>query len=177
MPLKNLLLCFSLMLFTALAQAQAPEGPDETGANVGFEVGAHLGNLLPNQVAGLTEITGLGGVRAGYRLGPMGFLEGGVVTGKGNGAEFTNAHISLRMDIPVENIVGTAFIGPDITYYKGEGQSKKLLGGGHVGGGVMALLGGTVWFRSDMKFTVNPGTSLYIGFGIVFRFPSEGGGN
>lgn len=160
--IASFILCFSTESF---AQAQV----DETGANVLLEFGAHLGNLLPNQITGLSEITGMGGVRAGYRLGPMGFVEGGATVGRGDGAEIINSHLSVRMDIPVENIVGTAFLGPDLTYYKGAGQSGKYYGGGHIGGGIMALMGGSLWFRSDMKFTVNPGTSLYIDFGFVFR--------
>lgn len=151
--------------FSPNASAQV----DETGADVSYEFGGHLGSLLPNQISGLSEIMGLGGLRAGYRLGPMGFVEAGALTGKGNGAEITNTHISFRMEVPIENIVGTAFIGPDLTYYKGAGQSGKFYGGGHAGGGILALLGGSLWFRSDMKFTVNPGTSLYIGFGFMFR--------
>jgi hypothetical protein len=163
------------LLFTPFARAQDAAGADETGANVRYEGGIHVGKLLPNQMPGLTEITGMGGVRGGYRLGNMVFGEGGFSMGKGHGAEIQNLALSIRMDVPVENIVGTMFIGPTLLYYKGEHSRAKFYGSAHVGGGVMALIGGNVWFRSDMTFTVNPGTSLYIGFGFVFRLPDGGG--
>lgn len=163
------------IIFPVQSWAQSPQqGPDETGSNVGYEAGLNLGNLLPNQIPGLTEITGLGGMRAGFNVGERAFIEGGFATGKGEGAEWTNTYASFRLDMPVETLVGVAFLGFDATYYKGVGRTKKLFGGGHVGGGLMALVGGAVWFRSNMKFTVNPGTSMYIDFGIVFRFPGDG---
>lgn len=152
------------------AIAQSSES-DPTGSNITWEWGLHAGNLLPNQIPGLTEITGLGGVRGGYRLAPGAFLESGLATGSGEGATWTNLHLAVRAEIPVETIVGIVFAGVDGIYYQGVGQEKKLFGGGHVGGGVQALLGGSVWFRSNMKFTVNPGTSMYIDFGLMFRFP------
>ena len=46
--------------------------------------------------------------------------------------------------------------------------------GGHVGGGFTAHLGDLLWFRADMKFNLNPGTALYIGFGFEWR---QQGGN
>ena len=157
------------------AVAQAPGGGkgDGLGQDVLWEWGLHGGNLLPNQIPGLTEITGLGGLRVGYRISPMGFIESGVASGSANGATWTNSHLAMRMEIPVETIVGHVFAGIDGTYYQGVGRDKKLFGGGHVGGGVQAQLGGSVWFRSNMKFTINPGTSMYIDFGFMFRIPGS----
>lgn len=170
--IKYLLLIFALCPISLLAQNSNSEG-DPTGQNVLWEWGIHSGNLLPNQIPGVTEITGLGGVRGGYRIAPGGFLESGVATGSGYGATWTNAHLAARMEIPVETLVGHVFAGFDGIYYQGVGRDKKLFGGGHVGGGIQALLGGTVWFRSNMKFTVNPGTSMYIDFGLMFRMPGS----
>ncbi|MCB0407803.1 MAG: hypothetical protein KDD34_06330 [Bdellovibrionales bacterium] len=160
------------MSYSSFLFAQASkDASDPTGSNVTWEWGLHAGNLLPNQIPGLTEITGLGGFRGGYRIADQGFIESGVATGSGNGASWTNLYASIRMEIPVETIVGLVFTGLDAIYYEGAGRDKKLFGGGHVGGGIQAQLGGSVWFRSDMKFTVNPGTSMYIDFGIMFRMP------
>lgn len=169
---------FLIVIFTcfqpqALAQAGRGGGADPTGQNVAWEWGVHGGNLLPNQIPGLTEITGLGGVRGGYRIAQGGFLESGIATGSGYGASWTNLHLAARMEIPVETLVGHVFAGFDAIYYQGAGRDEKLFGGGHVGGGIQAQLGGTVWFRSNMKFTVNPGTSMYIDFGIMFRIPGS----
>lgn len=167
-----LIVIFSCFQPQVLAQAGKGEG-DPTGQNVLWEWGVHGGNLLPNQIPGVTEITGMGGIRGGYRIGSAGFLESGITTGSGYGATWTNAHISARMEVPVETLVGLVFAGFDGVYYQGAGRSRKLFGGGHVGGGIQAQLGGSVWFRSNMKFTVNPGTSMYIDFGIMFRVPGS----
>ncbi len=160
-----------LLVAAPWASGQSPSEVDPTGANVTWEWGLHGGNLLPNQIPGLTEITGLGGMRAGYRLTPGAFVDSGFATGSGYGASWTNLHLSARMEIPVETIVGLVFAGVDGIYYQGAGQDKKVFGGGHVGGGIQTLLGGSIWFRSNMKFTVNPGPSMYIDFGIMFRLP------
>lgn len=181
-------LVFFITLFFAIlgtAQAQPDEASleeskkAEAGADVGYEAGFLLGNLLPNQVSGVTEITGVGGIRGGYRIGKSGFAESTIVMGNGYGAEWKNVAVSMRMDIPVETLVGFVYGGPDIYYYKGAGSSSnRMIFGGHVGGGVQALVGGDVWFRADMKFGMSPGTSLMINAGFVFRLPADkaGGG-
>jgi len=152
----------------SLGQNQKAE--DVTGANVAYEFGVSGGQILPNQIPGMPEIIGLGGARGGFRLGQRVFAESSFATGNGEGVEYRNLSVSVRTDIPVETIVGVVFLGGDITHYQGVGKSAKTFGGGHVGGGVQALLGGNVWFRSNMKFTINPGTSMYIDFGLTFRF-------
>ena len=165
---------FFCVTLPAWAQPNSADtDPAPQGSEAPFEAGFHLGNLLPNQIDGLTEIIGLGGVRAGVRLAPLTYAEAGLTMGNGEGAEWKNAQIDLRMDIPVENLVGIAYIGADMIYFKGAGHSEKLIFGGHAGGGIQMPLTGIGWFRSEMKFGFSPGTSLYIGFGFVFRI---GGG-
>lgn len=146
------------------------------GADAPYELGLHFGNLLPNQINGVTEIMGLGGLRNSYRLSPGSYAEGGFITGNGKGQEWKNIHLDLRMDIPVETLVALAYIGADATYYKGRDMGTRLIFGGHVGGGIQAHLAGSAWFRGDMKFQFSPGTTLYIGFGIQWRLGSSGGG-
>lgn len=150
----------------------AQEPRPGSGASVGWEFGAFGGNLLPNQIRGVTEITGLGGFRLGMGIGDGSFAETTFMSGNGNGVEWKNFGMGLRMDIPVENLVGTAYAGPDITYYKGSTSSDtRLIFGGHVGGGILAQMGSLSWFRADMKFGLSPGTSLFFGVGLVLRFP------
>ena len=160
------------------SQAQDTDGgaKDSSGKNVGFEGGIFLGNLLPDQITGVSEITGLGGARAGYRLGPGTFAEAAFATGNGDGVEWKNFDLDVRMDIPVETLVVIADIGPDVTYYKGNGTSRRMIFGVHVGGGIQTMIGCMTWFRADMKFAASPGTSLFISFGFVFRFPGGGSG-
>ncbi len=177
-------LAFLIIFVPCLAWSQPDENLNddearkaESGQNVGYEAGFFLGNLLPNQIGGVTEITGLGGARGGYKMGHNAFAEAALYTGNGSGAEWKSASASLRMDIPVETLVGMAYLGPDIVYYKGAGSSSaKVIFGGHVGGGIQALIGGITWFRADMKFGFSPGTSLFISFGFVFRMPNGGSG-
>jgi hypothetical protein len=152
-----------------LAQGQQG-GVDPTGANVTYEFAPSGGQILPNQIPGMTEIIGLGGARLGFRMAPRVFLETGFLTGNGEGVEYKNIFGSVRVDIPVETLVGVVFLGGDAINYKGVDKDLKTFGGAHVGGGVQALLGGSVWFRSNMKFNVNPGTAMIIDFGLSFRF-------
>jgi hypothetical protein len=163
----------ALTLGADRAHAQADSGGGSGGAagsdSAAYEFGFHLGNLLPNQIAGVTEIIGLGGLRAGARIAPLTYAEAGVIMGNGSGVSWKNGHIDVRMDIPVENLVALAYVGADTVYYQGVNGKARLLFGGHAGGGVQTQLTGAVWLRGDMKFSFSPGTSLYVGFGLVFR--------
>lgn len=169
-----------LMVFLGLAPViAAAQGQQQEkvrpGQNALYEFGFHLGNLLPNQIEGMTEIIGLGGGRGSFRIAPETYFEMGMIAGNGEGAQWKDVHADIRMDIPIENLVGLAYIGADTIYYQGVGRSTKLIFGGHAGGGFQAHLSGLVWFRADMKFGFNPGTSLYIGAGFVFRMGDGGG--
>jgi hypothetical protein len=173
-----LFVCVVLAGSSALAWGQAggDSAASSPGSDAPFEIGFHLGDLLPNQINGVREIMGLGGARMGFRLSPGTYAEGGMIFGNGSGQQWKNAHADLRMDIPVETLVGVAFIGADSTYFKGVGRGSSLIFGGHLGAGVQAHLGGTTWFRSDMKFSFSPGTSMYLGFGFVWRLGGGGSG-
>jgi len=170
MGFSRLLFTTFIILFSVIALGQQPEDelalPDDT-ANTEF--GFHLGNVLPNQIDGITEIAPQWGVRGGFRLTSSAFAEFGGIAGKGEGVDWTNIHISLRIGVPIETLMGIVFIGGDLHHLGGEGREKKTFGGGHVGGGIMSHIADAVWFRTDMKFNVNPGTSLYIGAGFIFR--------
>lgn len=154
----------------AFAQPEGGDGAGGGGDNESvFEAGFHLGNLLPNQIGGVTEIMGLGGARMAVRMSPGAYFETGIIMGNGEGQKWKNIHADFRMDVPIESMVALAYVGADATYFSGQGRSDKLIFGGHAGGGIQMKLGGSVWFRSDMKFGFSPGTSLYIGFGLSFR--------
>ncbi|NJL25740.1 MAG: hypothetical protein HC902_11580 [Calothrix sp. SM1_5_4] len=174
--LFTVLLCAS----ASFAQNSGNNNEDEStkfpGSDAPFEVGFHLGSLLPNQITGVTEIMGLGGGRMGIRLSPQTYFETGFITGNGEDQQWKNVHADLRMDIPVQTLVGVAFVGADTVYYKGRTGGTKLIFGGHAGGGIQTHLAGSAWFRADMKFGFSPGTSLYIGFGFVWRLGSGGAG-
>jgi hypothetical protein len=172
----------SLFIFLMIFESRVLAQPTGSGAGAGspqgsdapFEAGFHLGNLLPNQISGVDEIMALGGIRMGLRLAPLSYFEVGLISGNGEGVEWRNAHVDIRMDIPMENLLAVAYVGADAAYYKGVGQGDKLIFGGHAGGGIMGHVGGPAWFRGDMKFSFSPGTSLYIGVGLVFRLGAAG---
>jgi hypothetical protein len=174
---------FFALLGAGPAWGQSDEGEDASGsaasapgADALYEFGFHLGNLLPNQIGGVTEIMGLGGVRAGVRLSPLSYFEGGFITGNGEGQSWKNVHADFRMDMPVENLLALAYVGADAVYYEGVDSNTQLIFGGHVGGGLQMHLSGTAWCRADMKFGFSPGTSLYIGIGIEWRLGGSGSG-
>ncbi len=165
--MTRIFLLIFLMSTPAWAQNEGGGGADQDPF---FEMGFHLGNLLPNQINGVTEIMGLGGIRTGLRMSEGSYFEAGFIAGNGEGQEWKNLHADIRMDIPIENLVALAYIGADAVYYSGHGVSDKVVFGGHAGGGVQAQLTGVTWFRADMKFGFSPGTSLYIGCGFSWRF-------
>lgn len=157
--------------------AQEEPGAENAGANIQYEGGAIIGSLLPNQISGVTEIMGLGGARVGYRLNSSVIAEAGAVMGNGHGAQYKDMFMSFRVDVPVENLVGILYVGPDLVYFKGNGNPKDTMQiGGHVGGGILAHAGGSLWVRTDMKFNVKPGTSMYLSLSLMFRFGDSGGG-
>ncbi len=164
------LFVMGLQPVAAFAQG-ASGGQDDKmmGSDAIYEAGFHVGNLLPNQIGGVTEIMGLGGVRMGFRMSPLSYVETGFIAGNGDGQQWKNLNLGVRMDIPVQNLVFFGSIGADSVLYRGEGTSDRLIFGGSVGAGIQTHLSSATWFRTDMKFGFSPGTSLYFGFGLVWR--------
>lgn len=169
MPSVFRLFILSVAVATGTAFAQPEAGGGGADKDPVFEMGFHLGSLLPNQITGVTEIMGLGGGRMAVRLSPGSYFEFGGIFGNGEGQKWKNIHADVRMDVPIENLVALAYVGADAVYFSGQGNADRLIFGGHAGGGVQMHLTGSAWFRSDMKFSFSPGTSLYIGFGISWR--------
>lgn len=118
---------------------------------------------------------GLGGIEAGMRLAPAAWAEGSFVTGNAHGQSWHNAGADIRMDIPVENLVGIAYLGLDLTQFTGPGTSSQIDFGGYVGGGIQGHLGGSAWVRTDMRFGFSPGVSLMIDLAFLWRFGDAGG--
>jgi hypothetical protein len=163
---------FSFFLsFAALPLVHA----QSSGSTRPSQVGAFIGNLLPNGVDGVNEITPLWGFRYSHPVGRGAYAEGGGIFGNSKGVMWQGAFASMRMDIPVETLVATAMIGLDFTRYSGEGTKAKNTGGGHAGGGLMSEIGDGSWIRFDMKLNSKPGTSLYFALGLMFELGSSGG--
>lgn len=175
--MKTFLIGLFLFILLCFQSLQAQE-QDNLPFNASYELGAHIGSLLPNQIDGVSEIHPQWGLRMGFGMGGAGTAEITANAGNGEGVMWKQLSLSARMDMPIEELVGIVFIGLDMSIYETLTQEQKILGGGHIGGGVMSHISQDLWFRVDMKFNINPGTSLYIGGGFVFRFGdggSEGG--
>ncbi|HEX4924684.1 MAG TPA: hypothetical protein VFV50_11380 [Bdellovibrionales bacterium] len=159
-------LFIALLLVASPAFAQQPE----LEKKIGFEWSVHTGPLLPNQIEQVTEIMPMWGARVGFP-NRNAFVEVGATSARAYGTSLYNGHISYRGDITVESLTGIFYAGLDLYHITPPEQSARTEGGGHIGAGLMTLIGDVAWFRADMKFNINPGTALYIGFGINFRLP------
>jgi len=160
------------LTFASRAIAQSEEG----AAHHGNEFSFHGGYLLPNQIDGVTEILPVVGARYGFAMGEAGVIELGAANSHAEGVDFTTFTLSLRGEVPlIEGITGIVYGGTDFNWYQPQLQSERLTAVGvHLGAGGMMLVSDTLWLRTEMKFMGGPGTSLYLGFGLVFRASSGG---
>lgn len=141
------------------------------GAANGSEISLFLGTMLPNQIDGITEILPLFGGRYGFRTGTIGVAEFGLTNSHAEGVDFTTLSGSIRADLPaIDQFVGIIYGGVDINYYRPAGKDNRSTDTGlHVGTGLMAHMSDTLWLRTDLKFMVQPGTSLAFLAGLVFK--------
>jgi hypothetical protein len=115
-------------------------------------------------------------MRYSHPFGKLAYAEFGSLFGHSKGVDWKGAFVDLRMDIPIETMTAFTYVGMDFTRYSTETHETSNEGGGHVGGGLMSLIGGSSWVRFDMKLNSKPGTSLYFALGLVFDFDGFGGG-
>jgi len=168
----NSLLSVLLLASMALAQDQGAAGQD--AAPKGSEFGIHMGPLLPNQIDGMTEIQPMWGPRYGMPMG-TGMAEFSFANSRANGVTYYNAFASYRYDVTLDDLRGILYAGIDLHQWSDSTDTTQTVGGGHLGGGILYPIGNSMWFRSEMKFNLNPGTALYIGFGFVFRLGAGDG--
>lgn len=166
------LLAFSLCFWTFdLAIAQS------SGSNFGSEFNVQTGPMLPDQIQGVTEILPLWGIFYKIPMAGAG-LEFGFLNSHAKGIDFTSFPVRGRFDIPIDKyMTAMIYAGPEVNYYAEVNSTDRItMVGFHAGGGAMYHVLETLWFRFDMKYSVNPGDSLYFGFGICFRGAESGGG-
>lgn len=172
-PLKLLILIvFWLAPHALFAQAgSSSSAPTQT-----FYLGA--GPMLPNAIDGVSEIMPTWGARYGFQSG-LGMLEPGFNIAKAYGVTYYNPFLSMRGSFPVEGFLAILYAGIDGHYYTPPDEATKMAFGGHVGGGLSVKAAGNLWLRTDMKFNFNPGTAMFIGFGLEMHLDggSGGGGN
>ena len=160
------------MLAKPFASAQS------TGPNFGSELNIQAGPNLPDQIQGVTEIMPTWGLLYKIPMAGAG-LEFGLFDSHANGVDYTSLPIRGRFDIPIDvGLNALIYAGPEINYYTQVNTTDRLtIVGFHAGAGAMYHILETLWFRFDMKYSVNPGDALYFGFGFTFRSNESGGSN
>lgn len=137
----------------------------------------HVGPLLPSSVGATDEILKGGGFRYAYPLG-KGLLESGLTASNSEGVRYYDVAVSLRADIPFADMFAFGLIGANASRIMGPNSvDPNYYAGGHLGGGILAHVADTLFFRSEMRFNFHPGLILFFGFGLEYRFGSGGGNN
>jgi hypothetical protein len=142
------------------------------------QVGAFVGRILPHGLDNNDEIFSVWGLRYSHPYGKNNaYIDGGTVMGNSAGIKWQSGFLSLSMHFPIETLIGHAGIGLDMTRYETETTPSKNIGGAHFVGGIMSKIGGNTFVRFDMKLNSKPGTSLFLGIGLVIEFDGKGGGD
>lgn len=167
---------FILLAFPLSANAQ------DAGGNVkpsGHAISFHLGPLLPNSIGATDEILNGVGARYGYPLGNTSLAELGYTQSHSKGVEYSDVDLSIRGDIPFQDLYAFGLLGLDLMRLRGSspGDDATYYAGLHAGGGVLAHVADTLFMRMEMRFNFHPGTILFFGFGFEYRFGAGGGGN
>jgi hypothetical protein len=172
MCLKKIIMMLSLLTSFAFAfHAQA----EDTNSKYGTEVNIQFGTLLPDQIKGVTELLPVWAFLYKIPFAGAG-LEFGILNTHAYGLDYTTFPVRGRFDIPIDaDLAAMVYAGPEINYYtETNSNDRNAVVGFHLGGGAMFHVLETVWLRAEMKYSVNPGDSLYFGFGFSFRGTDSG---
>lgn len=166
----SIIVALIVTIFSNFAYAQTDNssgGVAPEGQGVSF----HMGPLLPNSIAATDEILRGIGFRYVYPLSGKALLEGGYTGSNSEGVKYSDINLSLRGDIPFQDLYVFGLLGFDATRIRGGGASDyTYYAGGHAGGGVLAHIADTLFLRMEMRFNFHPGTILFFGFGFEYRF-------
>lgn len=160
-----------LMVFPLSAMAQDAGNVRPSG----HALSIHMGPLLPNSIGATNDIMNGVGARYGYPLGNISLAELGYTTSHTNGVDYSNVDLSIRGDIPFQDLYAFGLVGLDLLRLSSATQSDATYYGGvHAGGGVLAHIADTLFLRMELRFNFHPGTVLFFGFGFEYRFGSAG---
>ena len=143
-----------------------------TGVETKMEYFLEGGILLPDQIDEVTEVLPTWGLGVGWVKDTTvyGFE---LANATSEGVQFFNLAASIRADLEIMGLTGTVAGGLDATGLERPGhEGRKYFGGAHFSGGVMALISKGLYARMNMKFNLNPGVSMFLGFGLLYR-PAE----
>lgn len=160
----------SIYLSAFIIAFLAPE-PSRADAAGSDEIQLFVGHQLPAGIKGVDETLPVFGGRYGFATNKVGLAEIGLFNTHAYGVDFSTLELGLQGTIPFSaGLEGLYYGGADLNYYSELGATnRKTEFGYHAGTGAMLLLTDTLWLRGDLKFMINPGTSLYLLFGFVFR--------
>lgn len=137
----------------------------------GYLLGLHTGPLLPAKIEGVGEIVPGWGLRATAPTS-VGDFEVEAFLGRGDGISYNRFSLDYAYVIPQEFFSVHLSLGIHTDHFSPPNGAGRTAGGWHCGGGASLPLMGDLWLRSDFKFGVSPGQSLYVGLGLVYQFPS-----
>tara|TARA_B100001248_G_scaffold240180_1_gene205954 strand:- start:13356 stop:13886 length:531 start_codon:yes stop_codon:yes gene_type:complete len=168
----NMILFFKIILtlFLAVAQEENESGDGRNSMALG------MGPILPTNISGVDEIQSSWHFRYALAGSDGVSYELGYQHSNSNGVLWRNISLSFKNESDVESLLVQLYAGADYTMYEVDTALESLdrdTFGGHVGSAVLIPLSGSSFFRSDMKFSMKPGTSLYIGFGFEKRFSAS----
>ncbi len=178
---------FGIQISQAFAQQQKEEkdGLPPRYAAQRKEASFFCGPFLPNQIKGITELMTLCGARLGFKINDNTWLESSFISGSGSAQQYKIGSLSFRTDVAYDDIIASFNIGGDVhmatqplydAFGNTSGDQSNIYLGGHAGGSLWAKINDALYLRTDMTFNFSPGTSLFIGFGLVFRFDPGSGG-
>ncbi len=131
----------------------------------GDAVSFYLGPILPKNVPATDEVLNAWGFRYAYERAAGKYFELGFTMSNSENSEFRNLDLSVRADIPIQDLTAFFLAGPDMVVYQG-----SYYMGVHVGGGLLTHLSESTFFRTEMRFNFHPGTALLFFFGFDFHF-------
>lgn len=160
-----------IVLLGFIPNLYAQQG-EENAVPYGWAWSWHMGPFLPNQIPNVTEIQPSVGLRFSFPKGPRTATEYFLLSSNAHNVSLYNFSISSKSEFEFDGMFSQVYIGLDALSYKVGSADFENQFGGHFGIGLITHLGGYSHFRMDMKFIAsNPGTSLYLGFGLELRYP------
>lgn len=161
-----------IILFTQNLLAQ--QGINYKEAN-SFDVAITTGYFLPYRINGVTDTYPFWGLSFGFPT-LLSQVELMALHGRSKQVIFYKYSLGYRIDFSLyDAIQGFISIGYEASTYKRAPRVNRTYdfvteSGLYSGFGALIPIKGDLCFRSDFKFSFNPGKSLYVGLGFHYIF-------